>query len=59
MEFQYVALGTIVYAVIHNAFTGKTETKQCLKMASGVGIKKDYHNLYINSRCLKIHDSTT
>jgi len=59
MEFQYVALETMVHAVIHNAVLGKILTKQCLIMASGVGITKDYHNSYVNSRCLKRHDRTT
>lgn len=55
MEFECVALETMVHAVIHNALLGKTKTKQCLKRvwASGVGITKEYHNLYENSRCLK------
>lgn len=59
IEFQCVALETMVYAVIHNAFLGKTKTKQCLKMVSDVGITEDYHSLYVNSRCLKRHDRTT
>jgi len=59
IEFQCVALETMVYAVIHNTFLGKIKTNQCLRMASGVGITEDYHNLYVNSRCLKRHDRTT